>query len=70
MDRSRRRDFGGTLAFDSAVAGAWNVAGKRFAGASMPMFAVSFVAGFAAGNAIYLQIVKGLIKASVLPRNP
>ncbi len=55
--------FGGTLvAFDSAVAGAWNVAGKRFAGASMPMFAVSFVAGFA-GNAIYLQIVKGLIEA-------
>jgi hypothetical protein len=57
--------FGGTLlGFDSAVAGAWNVAGARFAKAAAPMVAVAFVAGYA-GNAIYLQILQGVFEATV-----
>jgi Inner membrane component of T3SS, cytoplasmic domain len=54
--------FGGTLlAFDSAVAGAWEIAGTRFAKAAAPMFGAAFVAGYI-GNVIYFQIVKGVIE--------
>jgi hypothetical protein len=57
--------FGGTLiAFDSALAGAWDVAAKRFARAALPMLGVAFIAGFA-GNAIYLQIVQSAIEAAL-----
>ena len=52
--------FGGTLlGFDSAVAGAWNVAGRRFARAAAPMFGAGFIAGYA-GNVIFLQIVQAV----------
>lgn len=52
--------FGGTLlGFDSAVAGAWDVAGKRFARAAAPMFGAAFVAGYL-GNVIFLHIVQGV----------
>lgn len=54
--------FGGVLlAFDSAVGGAWDVAAKRLAAASLPMFGAGFVAGFAA-NALYLQIVQSALE--------
>jgi hypothetical protein len=52
--------FGGTLlGFDSAAAGAWDVAAKRFARAAAPMFGVAFVAGYV-GNVIFLHIVQGV----------
>jgi len=52
--------FGGALlGFDSAVAGAWDVAGKRFARAAAPMFGAAFVAGYL-GNVIFLHIVQGV----------
>lgn len=57
--------FGGTLlAFDSAVGGAWGVAGTRFAKAAAPMFGAAFVAGYV-GNVIYVQIVKGVVEEAL-----
>lgn len=52
--------FGGVLlGFDSAVAGAWDVAGRRFVRAAAPMFGAAFVAGYL-GNVIFLHIVQGV----------
>jgi Inner membrane component of T3SS, cytoplasmic domain len=52
--------FGGTLlSFDSAVAGAWDVAGKRFVRAAAPMVGAAFVAGYL-GNVIFLHIVQAV----------
>jgi hypothetical protein len=57
--------FGGVLlGFDSAVAGAWEVAGTRFAKAAVPMFGAAFVAGFI-GNAVYLQILQGILEEAL-----
>jgi Inner membrane component of T3SS, cytoplasmic domain len=54
--------FGGTiLAFDSAVAGAWDVAAKRFISASVPMFAASFASGWIA-NVVYLKIAQDALE--------
>lgn len=57
--------FGGTLlGFDSAVAGAWDVAGKRFARAALPMFGAGFIAGYI-GNVIFLHIVQGVAEEAL-----
>lgn len=54
--------FGGTLlAFDSAVAGAWEVAARRFARAAAPMFAVSFGAGWIA-NLAYQKLAQDALE--------
>jgi Inner membrane component of T3SS, cytoplasmic domain len=54
--------FGGIiLAFDSAVAGAWDVAGKRFMFAAAPMFAASFAGGWIA-NFVYLKIAQDAVE--------
>ncbi len=57
--------FGGTLlGFDSAVGGVWDVAGRRFLKAALPMFGAGFAAGYL-GNVIFLQIVQGVAEEAL-----
>jgi hypothetical protein len=57
--------LGGTiLAFDRAVAGAWEAAGRRFAQALLPMLTVAFAAGYL-GNEIYLRGLQIIFEQAV-----